>query len=289
LHFNLRESLENEIDKRRQWPHVNRAGRGQTEDKLKLKAAKNEIDKRRQWPHANRAGRGQTEDKLKLKAAILAALQIMRLPILVACGLLAFSGLVHGLWTDRWSRPEALERALARVADVPLALGPWQGKEVVPEDAESFRRAGAQAYRIVNYTHAEKKTSISVVLMCGRAGRMAVHTPEVCYQGAGYELAEAPVPMPLKSARGESVFWTARFNKTISTSADLRLCWAWNAAGDWQAPPSPRWAFRGLPFLYKLYVIQEIRASAADDEALGDFFHYLVPALRTALFAEIPS
>jgi uncharacterized protein DUF3485 len=209
------------------------------------------------------------------------------LPLIVACGLLLFSGLVHGLWTDRWSKPEALERALARVPELPLRLGPWEGKEVAAEEPEAFRRGGAQAYSIREYVHQEKKESISVILMCGRAGRMAVHTPEVCYGGAGYELAQAAAPMALKSGARESVFWSARFNKSASAGADLRLCWAWTATGDWQAPGSPRWRFRGLPFLYKLYVIQEIRTEAADDEALADFFAHALPALRTTLFPDV--
>src|SRR5438128_119446 len=97
------------------------------------------------------------------------------LPVVAACGLLVFSGWVHGLWTDRWGRPEALEQALPRVALVPLQIGPWQAQELHPEDPESFRRAGAQEYWVRRYTHAETGASVSVILMCGRAGRMAVH------------------------------------------------------------------------------------------------------------------
>ena len=33
-----------------------------------------------------------------------------KLPLVAALAVLVFSGLVHGLWTDRWGRPAALER-----------------------------------------------------------------------------------------------------------------------------------------------------------------------------------
>jgi len=212
----------------------------------------------------------------------------MRLAVPTAFAFVLLCGLLHGLWTDRWERSPALETALARVELVPLQVGNWRG---TPQEAdpEMYARAGAQARWVRRYTHAHKKTSATVILMCGRAGRMAVHTPEVCYRGAGYEIDDAPV---LFNAGGTPAnqLWTARFTKATMQTADLRLYWGWNAHGVWEAPTSPRWRFRGQPFLYKLYVIEETvpgrSASDAAADTLAEFLPQLLGALEDCLFPE---
>ena len=78
-------------------------------------------------------------------------------------------------------------RGLARVDDVPLEIGDWKA-EIEESERSAFLQAGAMATGLRKYTHASSKHSLLVILMCGRAGRMSAHTPEVCYQGAGYKL-----------------------------------------------------------------------------------------------------
>ena len=50
------------------------------------------------------------------------------LPVAAAVTVLLFSGLVHGLWTDRWSEPGDLLAAAARLPRLPLKLGEWEGE-----------------------------------------------------------------------------------------------------------------------------------------------------------------
>jgi hypothetical protein len=209
--------------------------------------------------------------------------------IATALAFLLLSGLVHGLWTDRWGNSEVLQSALARVEDVPMQIGSWKA-EVQEVDAEPFRRAGAQAHWVRSYTDAKTGASVVVILMCGRAGRMAVHTPEVCYGAAGYELQEGSRPQRIPCGpRDTDQFWTARFGK--ATTAPLRLCWGWSAGKAWEAPNNPRWHFRGAPFLYKLYVIQDDSVASspavtASEQPLTAFFDDFLPALRTALLVD---
>src|SRR4051794_23502366 len=112
---------------------------------------------------------------------------------LVAVVLLVSAGVVHGLWTERWQPSPALEDAAEKVARVPLRFGDWVGKEGEP-DPEAFAMAGARGYWTRTYTNERTGESVLVILMCGRAGRMSVHTPEVCYRGAGFDLADTPAP-----------------------------------------------------------------------------------------------
>ena len=206
------------------------------------------------------------------------------LPALTALTLLVVTGVVHGVCTERWRPSDALEQAATRVASVPLEIGDWQGKNL-DVDAEAFAQAGARSYWARTYTR-PGGDSVLVVLMCGRPGKMAVHTPEVCYGGAGYELFEAPAATVMRDPGGveRGVFWSARFSKQAGGS-DLRLYWAWGDGAEWQAPANPRWTFRGRPFLYKLYASHEISPGQTVD-ATGELLSELLPVIRNAFGAE---
>ena len=101
-------------------------------------------------------------------------------PLLAACGTLLASGLVcHLLAKDS----AALDDAAARIALVPKMIGDWHGHDEEPDD-RSFEQAGAKGYWMRSYVNQRTKASVLAILMCGRPGKMSVHTPEVCYRGA---------------------------------------------------------------------------------------------------------
>jgi Protein of unknown function (DUF3485) len=204
------------------------------------------------------------------------------LPVIVAFVLVASSGLVHGLWTERWQKSDALTAACARVDQMPLDFGAWKGK-ALEVDAEEFAQAGAEAYWMRQYTR--KDRSLTVLLMCGRAGRMSVHTPEFCYQGLGYQMTDAAVKKDVVwGTAAKAEFWTARFSKQRGLANDLRLVWGWNGGDRWQAPASPRWEFRGRPWLYKLYIVHETSGpERLEDDAAFEFLKDFLPELASRL------
>jgi hypothetical protein len=205
------------------------------------------------------------------------------LPALTALTLLLTAGLLHGLWSERWRPSGALEEAASRLHGVPLEFGDWQGKDV-EADAEAFAQAGARSYWARSYTHRHGDDAVLVILMCGRAGKMAVHTPEVCYRGAGYDVLDTPAHAVLRDDADDEfgTFWNARFAKQAGATGELRLYWAWGDGAGWQAPTNPRWEFRGRDFLYKLYASHE-RAGSGDTDVTADFLRQLLPELHKVL------
>lgn len=185
--------------------------------------------------------------------------------------LLASGVLYHTLAGDS----AQLDAAAARVALAPMTIGDWHGHDEAA-DERAFAQTGAKAYWVRQYVNQKTKASVLAILMCGRSGKMAVHTPEVCYSGAGYVLHSQPAAVALDA---EAHFWSAQFMKN---DGRLRLYWAWNSRGAWEAAEAPRWAYRGEPFLYKLYVSREVRDSGPD--ATADFLREFVPVLNRALF-----
>jgi len=212
--------------------------------------------------------------------------------------ILLVTGWVHGQWSGRWQSEDSLLAAVARVEEVPMEIGDWKA-EAEESDRSAFFQTGARGYWTRKYTHASSKHSLLVILMCGRAGRMSVHTPEVCYQGAGYKLAGMPEPWTVQwqasvaDAPGSpeivhessGSFWTAQFRKDAGFSGNLRLFWSWNNRGTWQALSSPRWETRGEKFLYKMYISHETVGS--DTHLAQEFMQEFLPVLQKTLFPKL--
>jgi hypothetical protein len=214
------------------------------------------------------------------------------LPVAIAAALLVSSGVVHGLWTNRWHSSDALIRAVARVERVPLTVGPWKGQALGPPDvdARAFAKAGALGYWMRRYVNQKDGGQVIATLMCGQHGDIAVHPPEVCYTASGYEMVERPLPFIVKAGGGAPAeFRTTVFAPagTEHSSKGLRIFWAWNATGEWLAPEGDaRWTFRGAPFLYKLYVAHDIAGPAGppDNDPGAGLLNSLLPQLQAVLF-----
>jgi hypothetical protein len=213
-----------------------------------------------------------------------------RLPLAVAFAVLLGTGILHGLWTDRWSTGEEPGAWAARLADVPLTIGDWDahGIDLEPQQLQVAEVAGSLARNYVNRRTGEV---VSVIVVCGHPGPISVHTPDVCYPGSGHELLGAPAPIAVP-AGGPDLFWMARFRKDESAEPSyLRVFWAWNASGHWQAATAPRLEFARSPTLYKLYVVRRIDGPDAplDNDPAEALLARMLPELRRALFPESAS
>lgn len=203
---------------------------------------------------------------------------------------LVFSGIVHGVWTDRWSDRSDLVQAAVALSDLPLVLGDWEGIDLEQGADRDTALAGTLSRR---YTHRATGKVVSIYFGCGRSGPASVHTPEVCFAGSGYEV-ERPmaiaVPQGANMPKGE--FWTARFVKEKAAGrTSLRLFWAWNARGEWKVSDNPRVAFAGERLLHKLYLIREMSGpdEAADTDPSIEFMRELLPALQATCFRQPPA
>jgi hypothetical protein len=206
------------------------------------------------------------------------------LAVIFGLALLLAGGLVHGLYAERWQTSTALEDAVAKLPNVPIEIGGWQGTDEKMDEQE-FAMAGARGYWARLYRKDGKE--FQAILMVGRSGRMSVHTPEVCYRGAGFDLYGKP---SLYTARGQDgaelgSLWSATFVKPGAVNTELQLLWAWSDGSQWTAPANPRWSFAGRPALYKLYLSQNVSGQSGDAAAKtrDDFVRAFLPALRQAL------
>jgi hypothetical protein len=207
------------------------------------------------------------------------------LPIVAVFGVALVSGIVPGIWSDRWANADALTTAAAKLENVPLTLGDWDGQdlELNPRVLTITQASGILSRR---YVHRQNGSVVSLVLVAGRPGPVAVHTPDVCYRGSGF--AEIGTASKLTaSADPAQQFWIRRFNKEdAAVPLHVRVFYAWSAGGPWEAADNPRVKFARSGLLYKLYVIREMQK---DDEPVSEdpsweFLKQLLPELRRSLF-----
>src|SRR5262249_46411169 len=154
---------------------------------------------------------------------------------------------------------------------VPLQVGDWEARseEMDPALAAATEMSG---YLMRTYVHRHDKTELSLLIVAGRSGPMAVHTPDVCYTSSGHTLVSPQTRVSVAPADGgpESEFWSARFRKgEAGYYSHLTIHWGWSHGGPtWEAPANARLALARYPALYKLYVVRA--SESADDSPAAD-------------------
>jgi hypothetical protein len=208
------------------------------------------------------------------------------LPTLIGLAIVAGAGAMHGVKTERWQPSQALTAAAERLECVPNDIDGWRA-EALELPAGSLELAGARRAVVRRYVDQSTGNTLYVSLMVGPSGQMAVHRPEHCYVGSGFNFVGGAVRVPLTLADGtRAEFWTSRFEKPEpGGSRELRIFWSWRAGNDWRAPESPRWALADLPYLYKLYVVRETftKAERIEEDPSVEFLQLLLPRLNEVL------
>lgn len=208
------------------------------------------------------------------------------LPLIVAVFALVAAGVAHGLRTDRWGAKADVKAAAARLDDVPLKVGEWEGR---PTEVDARQLAVAEAEGHLSRTYVNRRTGaeVSVVVLCGRPGPLSLHSPEVCYGGAGFGMTgdRSTVPLTGEGSPPAELF-NARFVKPGVAPETLNVFWAWKASdGNWAANADPRLTYVRSTVLYKLYLVRRL---ARPDEDLSkdpcpDFLRAFLPELEKRL------
>jgi hypothetical protein len=213
-----------------------------------------------------------------------------------ALALVLAYGAVEGIYSHRWQASTALEEAAARLDSVPRNVEEagevWEGTDR-EMDARQQKKAEITSYLLRDYRNKLTGETVSVMLVCGRAGPISVHPPEVCYAGQGFVAVGKRQRITLPVGGGDVQLWESTFRKPDAAVPErLLIRYAWTAAGGWQAPDSARLKFAGLPALYKLYLIRQLPPESKDTkepkEPASDpgerFLAVFLPQLQKYLF-----
>lgn len=180
----------------------------------------------------------------------------------VAVLIVAAGGVVHGMWTHRWSGTAVSDAGVDLLAKIEEPVGDWLPGASAPVGERDIPKGTKATSRQFVQQSGGRRAVVSVTW--GVPGTVAAHTPDVCFLGSGYKLKGPPSKQTLPIAGGGSVsFYVADFEKTTATGTEAVRCrWAWTADGTWHAPDYPRLFFArsqaSLPVLYKLYVLHPV-------------------------------
>jgi hypothetical protein len=206
--------------------------------------------------------------------------------ILCAAGivLLIATGAADVALNQGMSDPVALAAAAERLNQLPATIGAWESTPGAI-DLREIRMAQIAGSVRRNYRHRETGRAVTLTLLCGASGPMSVHPPTACFEGVGYSLTSGPTVVQITdSARQESRLNRAAFRLPDSSTEEVvRVFWGWSQDGKWQVPANPRLTFRGLPSLYKLYVVDRAFDSTDDLSQAESFLRDSLPVIRETL------
>lgn len=181
----------------------------------------------------------------------------------IGAALVLATGVVQGLWSDRWTDSSAASLHLAeRIQRIPLEFGEWQGEDISTSPRE-IRAAGAVGHLSRVYRHKQSGEQVSLFLVCGHMRHVSVHTPDRCYPANGFEQQGDPQHFTLATSAGPVETFTTTFRQEDATGVHRqRVFWTWGYEDRWRAPDNPRVTFGGVRALYKMYLISAVPASA---------------------------
>jgi len=184
-------------------------------------------------------------------------------------------------WLEGRSHHGISNQQLAQnLCEFPKQFGDWES--VAEEPLTPAVERILRCYGYVNRVYWNSKTGhrVSLAILYGPRGPMAVHTPEICYSSRGrVPIGKPEEVVPGGSLKGHS-FWRLDFKHPSSKSSDMEVWYAWSDGNDWIASDYPRFWIT-----HSLFKIQLSGPPGAPDEvsACDDFLQHAIPELKACL------
>jgi hypothetical protein len=206
------------------------------------------------------------------------------------------SGILHGVQTFRWTDKPSLDSYVARLRDIPTQFDDWsneignlspeqlirRGTEVIADPVtgrsemrylDNLKAHGIEDYILRDYRNRRSTETYTVLVVCGRPGPIASHTPDVCYRGSGYsqvgEQTRGDITIDDENSQERGKRYPLnllQFRPPITRldARELQIRWAWMAPGELlKTPSNPRYDFAMKPALFKVYIHHELAVTAS--------------------------
>jgi hypothetical protein len=198
-----------------------------------------------------------------------------KIAVAIAIALSCTSALAHGWLDGRWgNQPDLVQRA-AQLQQLPDTIGDWvllEERELADNAASMLRCYG---YNHTVYQNTRTGKSITMAVLFGPRGPIAVHTPEICYSGQGVQSAGGRSRVVIDGKKPQTI-WKVSFLSKVDAQPELDVYYAWSDGGPWQAAEQPR--FWLTEDLYKIQIAGP-PAVAGEPSECEQFLEQLFPLL----------
>lgn len=179
-----------------------------------------------------------------------------------------------------WTNQSSIESHAENLRQLPEQIGDWvcSSTDDLPDNARKILKCHGFINR--SYWNSQTGATVTVAILFGPRGPIAVHTPEICYSGAGTRPVADKRSVEIKTAEKSDRFWTIQFSRGAEQSPSLEVWYAWSDGGPWTASEQPR--FWLTDSLYKIQLAGTPAKTNAESDCKS-FLRALVPVLRQKL------
>lgn len=186
------------------------------------------------------------------------------------------SGLAHGLLDGRWVAQPDLQAIGGRLHELPSQLGDWVVLEENELPASALQMLHCYGYVYRTYQNTDTGSRITMAVLFGPRGPIAVHTPEICYSSQGVSPQQARQEVAIEANGRAHKLWKVDFLSAASTEPEFQVYYAWTEGGPWQASEHPR--FWLTDRLYKIQMSGPPDRAGMPSESKA-FLELLLPEL----------
>ncbi|HEX5103460.1 MAG TPA: exosortase-associated EpsI family protein [Pirellulaceae bacterium] len=210
----------------------------------------------------------------------------------VVCSCILLVSTVAAGWVQRsmshaWGNPRDRDAAAARLStSLPEQIGDWRFDHAVPFPEDVLDVLGKPTHISHVYENMRTGDFVTVAVIVGHPGPVAVHTPEICYSSRDYKFPSARTRQEIKAADGRAhALWTLGLDPKEAGDLPLKVMYAWSTGTTWEAAERPRYSYGGLSHLYKLQLAVGVtpQSSEAGFDPAGDFLTNFLAVLQGKL------
>ena len=212
---------------------------------------------------------------------------LMYLSVATALAMTVMSGILSGMASQRWGASQAAQPLAEQLQTLPADVGDWSLQEEAPlsETVQNILQCQGHLNRVYQNNRTGRQVSVAVIL--GPSGPVAVHKPSICYSSRNFIITDQESPIDIDTEVGKQSLWFTEFQSKGLEKETLQTYHAWSFDGKWEATQEPRLAYMWRPYLFKIQVAAVAPPGESADEKTGiEFLKDFIPQLNDQLFSE---
>ncbi len=209
--------------------------------------------------------------------------------VLMVAALTILSGVLHGWLSNRWGPSVETLHVANKLKEMPFEFGDWRLQSSAELDKSSQEQLQPAGYFDRRYNNRQTGDVVDVMLLLGRPGPIAVHTPEVCFASRNCERCGERQEVAIRGPAGaDDEFWSLDFKLMNLHGEVVRVYYAWSAGDRWLALKDAHYWSAGLPYFYKIQLVGLLPPGTTNlrsDDPCQRFLQDFIPVARKYLIA----